>query len=405
MPADYPFKNQKLPSAHDINEDDTPLIYDAEDDGRLWQLLSVYADGEATEAEAVEVEALLRSDSVYAQDFRFLRSLTTQAHALPEVEPPSHLRAAILDATTHRPTFARRVLAGLEGLRAVFRSAPRRYVVPAGALAAAALLAFTFWPRSGDHPGFAPVSVQKNLIARNDNKQEARTKPAASGNASTIKGNARSEVRVAVVTPKRKPEAKPVVPAISETERRKQIFIAAATNEIKLNRTQSDEPKKSSVAQSKPKLTGNKSRPNTPSSARVQGPGAADTNPSVAGFSYAPRPMMDKEYQRRLEVAMGTEPGDDSFKVPDIQPDDNLEVRGTGGGATPAVAKNENNEPVSGTRTTVFRSGRPMPAFNRQYVTGADLKRERDAATLGYTRSAVMSIQRSELTGNVVGRF
>src|SRR5262249_5047258 len=118
-------------------------------DAALWELLSVYADGEATPEAAARVESLLRSDPAYAREFAFLRLSADAVRNSPEVEPPAFLTDAILNATSHRPTLSRRLAAAWGDLRRAVTPGIVRYALPVGAVTAAAIVAVVFWPRQG----------------------------------------------------------------------------------------------------------------------------------------------------------------------------------------------------------------------------------------------------------------
>src|SRR5947207_8638400 len=109
MPADFePNKKQKMdwPTTKDV----PPIGPDADDDA-LWELLSVYADGEATPEEAARVEAMLRADPAWARRLDFVRLTADSVHSLPEVEPPAALRESIFVATSRRRSLANRLAA------------------------------------------------------------------------------------------------------------------------------------------------------------------------------------------------------------------------------------------------------------------------------------------------------
>jgi hypothetical protein len=386
MAADFNFDDSQIQNARNINDDEAPFVYGEEDDGRLWDLLSVYADDEATEAEKLEVEELLRSDAAYARDFSFLRRMTTEMESFEEVEPPAQLREAILNATSHRPTFSRRVLAGLESLRAAFRMPMGRYALPVGTFAAAALLTFVLWPR--DNNPKAGLNFPKPTIADatpnlpssdSPNTESINRKKDFLEQDSALKSGS----RVAKVTPS---PAKSTV----KTEPKREVAGTDPTPHlIKVNDRTPIMPQR--LADKKPPSSSHKK-------IKIQSPGTVEqSNGNNVYPDYAPRPMMDKDYQRPAEVAMKTE-DDNPFKKSDFQPDDNSDPKND---TNVRAAMNDNQTP-SGPRTTPFKSGNPLP---RQYASSGDLRREREATRLGYNRSTVLSIERSELTGNVVGRF
>src|SRR5579883_1539721 len=137
--------------------------FEAAEDEALWELLSVYADGEASPEEAARAESLLRSDAAVAQKFEFLQWASRAAQSVDEVEPPASLRESILATTSHRPTLARRLAAAWSEMRA----GAGRYALPVGALAAASVLAVVFWPRSASAPRSA-THFKPNQVAQVD---------------------------------------------------------------------------------------------------------------------------------------------------------------------------------------------------------------------------------------------
>ena len=153
-------------------------LYDGQaplDDEQLWDLLSLYVDGEADPAQAAIVEQMLSSDPAYRRDFDFLMASSHTMHMVDEVEPPVSLREAVYAATTRRPTLVGRLQAAWS--RAT-TPAFGRYATVAGAFAAAALAVAVIWPHNnGSH------------VIRNSAPQVAVVSPM------------RTETHIAVITP------------------------------------------------------------------------------------------------------------------------------------------------------------------------------------------------------------
>jgi hypothetical protein len=128
------------------------------DDEQLWDLLSLYVDGEADPAQAAIVEQMLSSDPAYRRDFDFLMASSKTMHMVEEVAPPARLREAVYASTARRSTLVGR-------LRAAWNRATTpafgRYATLGGAFAAAAIGVALFWPRTpAVHPrGNFPPSV------------------------------------------------------------------------------------------------------------------------------------------------------------------------------------------------------------------------------------------------------
>ena len=144
------------------------------DDEQLWDLLSLYVDGEADPTQAAIVERMLSSDPAYRRDFDFLMETSQTIQRVEEVEPPVSLRDAVYSRTTGRPTLAGR-------LRAAWTRATTpvfgRYATVAGAFAVVALGTAIVWPHPGSSSadtGPAPVAV---VTPRSDTSRIAFTNP------------------------------------------------------------------------------------------------------------------------------------------------------------------------------------------------------------------------------------
>lgn len=124
---------------------------------RMWLLLSVYADGEASDEERAEVEAHVASCAECAEALAMMQASSMALASVPEVEPPVELRSAILAATVNRPTFAER-MAQLLHVRPTLQQV--RYGVLAGAGAAAALAVTVLMRRP------APMTLRAVLTNR-----------------------------------------------------------------------------------------------------------------------------------------------------------------------------------------------------------------------------------------------
>ncbi|MCS6777508.1 MAG: hypothetical protein RMJ43_14445 [Chloroherpetonaceae bacterium] len=390
------------------------------EEDHLWVLLNAYCDGEASEAEVFTVEQALCSDARYARDLNFLRVLSGHVQAVPEVDPPASLRASILRATTQRVTFERRLLAGMEALQALWVRPASRIAVPAGAIAATLLLA-ALWPHQSEQiaepPAVTPpVAMERTRAGQSDPVSVG--KPVARATVATGASVRSSNPAGPAAVAKSLSSARVVTTQVQQQrERRKREFVERPqVREPDINvvlLTENGRPVRQPV---RPRLAFKPVRPRTTLLQDTNTPGEPRVTP--VGYTYAPRPMMEREYQRRVESGVVPENHAEPLALPDVVPGDSVATRdgsrditetsGTAGTGNPVVASN-NNAPTAEAstvpRTTIFRSNRPMPIFTRRYVSGADLKRERDAAMLGYTRSAVLSIERTELTGNVVGRF
>ena len=134
----------------------------ADADDLMWELLSLYVDGEASSEESAQVEQMLRHDAEYARAYGFMQQTSSAVRAIVEVEPPAFLRDAILAKTSHRITLAQRLSAGVATLRTQLALPPvGRLALAGGSLAACALLAgvFTARPANNGTPAAAVVSA------------------------------------------------------------------------------------------------------------------------------------------------------------------------------------------------------------------------------------------------------
>ncbi len=124
---------------------------DRKNEDALWDLLYLYADGEASPAECAEAEALLSSSAEWKERYAMMAHISSTAAATPMLEPPASLRAAIRSATTMRPTPVSR-------LQYLFRSWRLAPVLGAAACAAALVFFVIHLPALQQHPaGIAVV--------------------------------------------------------------------------------------------------------------------------------------------------------------------------------------------------------------------------------------------------------
>jgi hypothetical protein len=163
MPAEFD-ANQKLNKP----EATPPAAASSENDDELmWELLGLYADGEASQEEASQVERMLRHDAEYARAYSFMQKAGSAIRTIVEIEPPAHLRNAILAKTTHRPTFARRAAVVFGAFRAQL-AAPvvGRLAFAGGGLAAAALVIGIYAGRTNSSNGInlpAPYTTARTM--------------------------------------------------------------------------------------------------------------------------------------------------------------------------------------------------------------------------------------------------
>lgn len=120
---------------------------------RVWDLLSVYADGEADANETAIVEEHIACCTTCARDLEFMQGTSAAVQAETQVAPPAAMRQAILNATIYKPTMQERFASAI---RRSFSQSPVRYGALATAGAAAALTLTAIRP--GLTPGMVPVT-------------------------------------------------------------------------------------------------------------------------------------------------------------------------------------------------------------------------------------------------------
>lgn len=120
---------------------------------KYWELMSAYADGEASEAEATELLAHLDTCMACAREFAMLEHSLRELAAVEAVEAPSGLRSTILAATTQRPTFGDRV-------RLALASRPLGFAAAATAIALAYLAL-----RPSELPPMSPTDTGASTMA------------------------------------------------------------------------------------------------------------------------------------------------------------------------------------------------------------------------------------------------
>lgn len=355
----------------------------AEEDA-LWEMLSAYSDGEATAEEAAQVEALLRSDPSYARDFAFLKQTSESARAYVEVEPPASLRESLFAATTQRPTFAGRVAAGWDSLRRALAPNWGTYGLAVGGMAAAAVLGLLFWPRQHSGNVQPPLVVKPEVVAppqvaQNPQPTANSVKPLKPKTVPTIqiarqreeprRNRAQQETRVAVE------------PAVLHS-RTDGPRLSSPKLAISLNKPL---PKRHLKPLHYPKID-------------------AENDPMVAFTRYSPRPNMDAHNQKQTWPM-----AHDDAPAP---LNENVVVETTPASAdkTPSASANpavSNDTPKVASAGLIRRFGRilrtaQLPPDPRLIVGNDALKRQRAAATLGYDRDTLDSIQRRQPTVSLI---
>ena len=352
-----------MPTEFGSNDYRLPIDIEEGTDDAIWDLLSLYADGEATPEQAAEVEALLCADPRVARDLQFLRATGETVQTFTEMEPPAALRDAIFAATTRRQTVAARLLAFWGDVRQTF--APRsRYAMTLGGLAAASLLAVALWPHSqtasipnqkspgveiASHPAVSPSSrptVGSEAVLPNNSRVE---KPAVAAN--TLKSSDHPASMTRFVSVKN-----PVMPPLHPT----------APN------TGAGGNKPKPADQNHPSTTaggGSESAPvNIP-------PDNDANNRHMASRTSPPMPITSgvDDPSVKSDLAANTTSPDNARPINEPAPRLDAKVQ---------VVK--------------------LPPETYDFLTNAQMKKQLDAKTLGYDRDTVKSIQRKELTVSLI---
>jgi hypothetical protein len=194
----------------------------------VWDLLSVYADGEATPEETAIVENHIAVCADCARDLKFMQSTALVLQEAPEVEPPADLREAIFAATINRPTLQERLAAAV---RRTLTPVPVRYATVAAAGAAAALAAFIFTHQP--EPLSNPVEyrpIQPPVVA----DRPAVHPPAPEAAPSTLLTSPRHTAQIPAKTPV---NAAPVRLSAASVRSRQQTRLTAKLNSTAQQKT------------------------------------------------------------------------------------------------------------------------------------------------------------------------
>lgn len=367
-----------------------PMTGASDGEDAVWQLLSLYVDGEATPEEAAQVEALLASDPAISRDLAFLRLSSESAQTLAEVEPPAHLRASILAATSHRPTLAHRLSAVREAMRRVLSP---RYALPLGGLVAAGLLALAVLPKHN--------TVSAPPAALSGTGSLAMNTPRTGTHISEPTRDTRKPHKL-----EQKQLEPPVKNEIVHLADKTKIQIALNTNSAKNRKnrfapTDNElKPEVVMVHSQTPKLKQDKHA--------VQRPMPVNPNEGtvVEARDYSKRPEMDALYQRPTPKTVDS--ANDPLDGPNVQTSEPIAVAHMESSRT-TDATGESNAFVMTTVTPTMRIRRArlalaqLPPDSRRIITGIDVKRVRDDSSAGLGEVAVSGAHPSPAL--LVGRF
>lgn len=408
----YSFDSPKRRSSGDYNRavaqnQEREELFESAEDERIWQLLSVYRDGEATSEEAAAAEALLQVSSEAARRHAFLKDLGATMRGRPEQEPPATLRAAIFAATTGAtaagPHAARnRVLAAWIDFRASLALALRRYGPVSCALGAAGLAALLCWPRSESQriaPLLRPEAAQVAQV---------HPDPGKSNRADLTAPSTQDEGDLQIARGQQEPIIVPLPPERSAARPR-----VAKWREMRNAPTANADYTPRPVA----KMSRSGSGKRNTATGLIDRKGLAPSSGGSLRFAeedsvYSPRPMMDAHNMR---TAAWEREDDNSLDSADVHVamDENASTApppknaAPNGGSESAGTPRLTSAPPPKTRRIM--EGKllvsEMPPDTRRIISGADIRREQEASRLGYDRVTQQNIERHQVAITFTGKF
>jgi len=332
-----------------------------------WDLLNIYADGEASPEEIAQVEELLKSDASFGRQLSFVKTTSAAMRLFDELDPPSSLRSAILAATSQRVTFVGRLIGLRDDIRRLL--APR-YSLSIAGLAAAGLLAFAFIRHDSQH--LVKIGHTQYVITKNT--------------AGPIAGQ-QDEPRVSI--------AENLGPQIDLHGSRDSHVAGTNRSQLTIERIRRASvviPPSRKIAAILPKtLT---TRPKSALSHHDDG--------GVTVVNAAYRPNMDDQFERN--------PG--NVAVRDNQPvdipGDDVHIADT---ETPPQIASAHSVPATVAASPTSQNDGPhiivakltaLPPDPNQVLTKADMARNHAMLTSGYDRSTLRSMERKETSISIL---
>lgn len=318
----------------------------------LWDILSAYADGEATEEEALQIELLLKSDAHLAQELHFLQSTHQIIVTTHEVEPPSQLRSQILAATSQRLTLRRRI-ASLCAKLQLPTFALRQYAIPMGAITATAMVTFLLLNRQAEQHEQSPIpavkSEEKVAMATPPSIPELPWRDLNTGNASTAPVFPKQNADGAKPNTALHGTRTPVV-ARANTPNRNSLYHVVPVADFRPHRPLPI-PRGVDIAQ-KPSAERNLISTSDPEK---------DQEPKMIPTDFTPQPMMESENQRPVvQMAKAT------TEIPEVR---NHEPEPTESASLPSAT---NSTSASERLKARLRQSRQILLADRNYRTPSD---------------------------------
>lgn len=365
-----------------FSDDETPL-----DDETLWDLLSLYVDGEADPEQAAIVERMLNSDPAYRRDFDFLMQSSQVLHTMEEVAPPEGLRDAIYATTSRRPTLVGRLRAawGRIALPTV-----GRYTGIGGAFAAAALAVLFLWPhRTTTPPGSLPPSHSTEVASGAPAHTETLPTPPQTGPVVDI-----HVPPFSVETPTHpRPSREQGVARNTPKSENRPIVVP--------------DPRKSGAKGGPSQYaSGTKPTPNTPKpgpTRSVQAPNESVAGNNIGGPRYAYDPQMDRDSAQNRKMTIFNAANEDigpMVVVPQhddtpVQPPQHIDP------PTPTASAGNTGDATPDPKPRV-RIAAVLPPDAKQNIATSLIRRDITNRYSGYDRSVAESIQRHEVTIDVI---
>ena len=357
-------------------------------DDLMWELLSLYADGEASPDEAAQVERMLRHDAEYARAYSFMRQTSSVVRAIVEVEPPAFLREAILAKTSHRLTFAQRLSAGFDALRAQLAPAHTgRWALAGGSLAACALLIGVLTARPANNTDNGAISTVVASV-KTPSATNSSTRPLDVNAPPKTIAAPRENIANADNAPKTAAPAQPLKINMNGLRSEPPIMplTVAAVDTTKTAPTFGQKT-------SNPVLPG---KPNDKIASinppRKLLPPFGNTGKTVSdngGDTQSVSPMMDANVQHQQVAMITTE----------TRPDDDLDkdvITGDSGNApTPAVPTPDTDSPTRNRIVGKLQLSKLPPAA-RHLQTAADIQRIQEVRNMNFAATVMDGTQRRE---------
>ncbi len=345
-------------NSRDVEFDETGL------NNEIWDLLSVYADGEATAAEITHVEELLRSDAVYAQRLSFIKTASVAVRTVTEVEPPTSLRSAIFDATVRKPSMVARFRQMVQGI-----STPRWALSTIGLAAAGVLLIGVTHDAHIKTPTFVRAATTNGVVTS-----------------------------VAIAPPRGAEGA-------TRGHEHLNAIIASRTSSdlstvgLKNNQTKARPVSQNIVSATLVEKFDTKLPTRLNSRSIIASPGTkmfhADEPVTLTDAAY--RPGMDAQNQRPTVARRMPDPASAEIQGEDIHTAD---VASTTGKSVPSadssVVAPQVAQPTTPVAHVIIAKLTALPPDPGQVLTRADMARTHDAITSGYDRSTLKSLERKE---------